>query len=282
MHFALSMEEAIGKLQRVGEAATDPTAQWTNACRKSRLFVTDAKTGMRFLIDSGADVSLIPFKGNVTPTEDIQLYAANGSLIPTYGFQILDVNLGLRRNFKWRFIKARVSKGILGADFLKEHNLLIDLKNRQLVDGCTNLIIRGAVTSMSCGISTLDKNSKFYNILSLFPNITIPNLLRPKVQHNVRHFIATKGPPVFARARPLNSMLLKIAKKEFQYMLDNHIIRPSRSPWASPLHMVFIGGAHRGKDFASNGLREFFPTEWAGRCVDWRYPTQDQDGACRW
>ncbi|UYV66372.1 hypothetical protein LAZ67_4001479 [Cordylochernes scorpioides] len=35
---------------------------------------------------------------------------------------------------------------------------------------------------------------------------------------------------VFARARPLNSMLLKIAKKEFQYMLDNHIIRPSRSP----------------------------------------------------
>ncbi|UYV84114.1 hypothetical protein LAZ67_X001216, partial [Cordylochernes scorpioides] len=227
-----------GKLQRVGEAATDPTAQWTNACRKSRLFVTDAKTGMRFLIDSGADVSLIPFKGNGTPTEDIQLYAADGSLIPTYGFQILDVDLGLRSNFKWRFITARVSKGILGADFLKEHNLLIDLKNRQLVDGCTNLKIRGAVTSMSCGISTLDKNSKYYNILSSFPNITIPNLLRPKVQHNVRHFIATKGPPVFARARPLNSMLLKIAKKEFQYMLDNHIIRPSRSPWASPLHMV--------------------------------------------
>ncbi|UYV80938.1 hypothetical protein LAZ67_19002227, partial [Cordylochernes scorpioides] len=227
-----------GKLQRVGEAATDPTAQWTNACCRSRLFVTDAKTGMRFLIDSGADVSLIPFQGNGTPTEDIQLYAANGSLIPTCGFQILDVDLGLRRNFKWRFITARVSKGILGADFLKGHNLLIDLKNRQLIDGCTNLKIRGAVTSMSCGISTLDKNSKFYNILSSFPNITIPNLLRPKVQHNVRHFIATKGPPVFARARPLNSMLLKIAKKEFQYMLDNHINRPSRSPWESPLHMV--------------------------------------------
>ncbi|UYV66779.1 hypothetical protein LAZ67_4002838, partial [Cordylochernes scorpioides] len=187
---------------------------------------------------NGADVSLIPFQVNGTPTEDIQLYAANGSLIPTYGFQILDVDLGQRRNFKWRFITARVYKGILGADFLKEHTLLIDLKNRQLVDGCTNLKIRGAVTSMSCGISTLDKNSKFYNIIYSFPNITIPNLLRPKVQHNVRHFIATKGPPVFARARPLNSMLLKIAEKEFQYMLDNHIIRPSRSPWASPLHMV--------------------------------------------
>ncbi|UYV80316.1 hypothetical protein LAZ67_18002376 [Cordylochernes scorpioides] len=186
------------------DKCTSP-CQWKKPSgNSSGLFVTDAKTGMRFLIDSGADFSLIPFQGNGTPTEDIQLYAANGSLIPTYGFQILDVDLGLRRNFKWRFITARVSK----------------------------------VTSMSCGISTLDKNSKFYNILSSFPNITIPNLLRPKVQHNVRHFIATKGPPVFARARPLNSMLLKIAKKEFQYMLDNHIIRPSRSPWASPLHMV--------------------------------------------
>ncbi|UYV64354.1 hypothetical protein LAZ67_3000369 [Cordylochernes scorpioides] len=220
------------------DKCTSP-CQWKKPSGKlQRIIRHGRKNGSAIFNRQRADVSLIPLHDNGIPTEDIQLYAANGSLIPTYGFQILEVDLGLRRNFKWRFITARVSKGILGADFLKGHNLLIDLKNRQLIDGCTNLKIRGTVTSMSCGISTLDKNSKFYNILSSFPNITIPNLLRPKVQHNVRHFIATKGPPVFARARPLNSMLLKIAKKEFQYMLDNHIIRPSRSPWASPLHMV--------------------------------------------
>ena len=31
---------------------------------------------------------------------------------------------------------------------------------------------------------------------------------------------------------------LKIAKDEFQHMLDMGIVRPSSSPWASPLHMV--------------------------------------------
>ncbi|UYV61375.1 hypothetical protein LAZ67_1004650, partial [Cordylochernes scorpioides] len=40
---------------------------------------------------------------------------------------------------------------------------------------------------------------------------------------------------------------------------------------------VFIGGAHRGKDSATDGLREF--TECRG--VGWCYPAQDQDGTCR-
>ncbi|GFX77073.1 transposon Tf2-9 polyprotein [Trichonephila clavipes] len=31
---------------------------------------------------------------------------------------------------------------------------------------------------------------------------------------------------------------LEIAKQEFKFMLDNDIVRPSKSPWASPLHLV--------------------------------------------
>ncbi|UYV84210.1 hypothetical protein LAZ67_X001527 [Cordylochernes scorpioides] len=42
---------------------------------------------------------------------------------------------------------------------------------------------------------------------------------------------------------------------------------------------VVIGGAHRGKDSATSGLREFFPTEWAGLGDGWCYPTQDQDAS---
>ena len=30
----------------------------------------------------------------------------------------------------------------------------------------------------------------------------------------------------------------KLAKQEFEHMLDLSIIRPSSSPWALPLHMV--------------------------------------------
>ena len=41
-----------------------------------------------------------------------------------------------------------------------------------------------------------------------------------------------------SKQRCLNPEKLKIAKAEFQYMLDLSIIRPSNSPWSSPLHMV--------------------------------------------
>nr|VZI30919.1 unnamed protein product [Spirometra erinaceieuropaei] len=40
------------------------------------------------------------------------------------------------------------------------------------------------------------------------------------------------------RALPLHLEKLRIAKNEFEHMMNLGIIRPSSSPWASPLHMV--------------------------------------------
>ena len=48
----------------------------------------------------------------------------------------------------------------------------------------------------------------------------------------------TTGQPVFARARRLAGDKLAAAKSEFQKMLDLGIIRPSKSAWSSPLHVV--------------------------------------------
>ncbi|GFX08781.1 retrovirus-related Pol polyprotein from transposon opus [Trichonephila clavipes] len=65
-----------------------------------------------------------------------------------------------------------------------------------------------------------------------------PNLLITNTKHDVKHYIATKGPPVYSKARQLDSKKLETAKPEFKFMLDIDIIRPSKSPWASPLHLV--------------------------------------------
>ncbi|BHF62972.1 hypothetical protein SprV_0200596100 [Sparganum proliferum] len=59
-----------------------------------------------------------------------------------------------------------------------------------------------------------------------------------EVQHDVVHHIHTSGPPVFARPRRLAPERFQDAKAEFEHMLQLGIIRPSESPWASPLHMV--------------------------------------------
>jgi hypothetical protein len=61
----------------------------------------------------------------------------------------------------------------------------------------------------------------------------------PKPTHGVKHHIHTGShPPVFAKARRLDPQKLEIAKAEFKKLESAGIIRRSKSPWASPLHMV--------------------------------------------
>ncbi|CAH2210398.1 jg24624 [Pararge aegeria aegeria] len=84
---------------------------------------------MYFLIDTGANVSVIPVS-KVNPRQrkhsgsDYKLFAANGTEIKTFGVITLELNLGLRRSFKWSFIICDVNQPIIGADFLKNHSLI--------------------------------------------------------------------------------------------------------------------------------------------------------------
>ena len=49
-----------------------------------------------------------------------------GAAIATYGIQSLTFNLGLRRTFHWVFLVADVTTPIIGADFLRHFDLLVD------------------------------------------------------------------------------------------------------------------------------------------------------------
>ncbi|GFY44990.1 gag-pol polyprotein [Trichonephila inaurata madagascariensis] len=96
---------------------------------------------MKFLVDTGSDVSCIPppkYK-NIAPNHSFELFAANNTKIKTFGIKTIDLSLGLRRNLKWDFIIADVSIPIVGADFLAHFGLIVDLKQRKLIDTLTNL-----------------------------------------------------------------------------------------------------------------------------------------------
>ncbi|XP_077513916.1 uncharacterized protein LOC144124866 [Amblyomma americanum] len=80
--------------------------------------------------------------------------------------------------------------------------------------------------------------TRFTGILGEFPELTRPPQASAAVKHNVCHHIVTTGPPVYARPRRLSPQKLQAARQEFDHMLELGIIRPSASPWASPLHMV--------------------------------------------
>ncbi|GBN50101.1 Transposon Ty3-I Gag-Pol polyprotein [Araneus ventricosus] len=153
--------ERLGKPVPTVEATASPAAE--SLGRKSRLFVRDRETGCQFLVDTGADVSIIPFTRARREVTAIQ------------------------KNFD---------------------------------------------------LSTVNKTSKYFELLNLYPDLKKPNLINRLVKQKVEHHILTTGQPVYSRARHLAPDKLKLSKQEFQFMLDNDLIRRPKSQWASPLHLV--------------------------------------------
>ncbi|GFW14501.1 gag-pol polyprotein [Trichonephila clavipes] len=142
MSFSMSIWQKPGKLKL---AVAVLAANKPKAICQSRLFVFDKKTRLKFLVDSGSDVSCLPipemFK-KLSP-EPLQLFAANNSKILTYGSKLLNIDLGLRRDFSWKFLIASVPIPIIGADFSENFGLLVDLKRRKLIDSVTTLSLSG-------------------------------------------------------------------------------------------------------------------------------------------
>ncbi|XP_067128916.1 uncharacterized protein [Centruroides vittatus] len=156
------------------------------------------ETGLNFLIDSGADLSIISNCTKNQPTK-IEFYAANDSKISTYERKVLEIDLNLRRSFIWEFTIDGVQKPIIGADFLANFELILDIRNRLLVDPQTFLTTQGRYyTKPLTSVKTIMSNSQMQDILKDFPHLTRPRPFSDKVGHNTVHYIETHVPPVFA------------------------------------------------------------------------------------
>ena len=205
----------------------------------------DRSSNTRFLVDTGAEVSVIsPTRVERShPQRAFFLQGVSGSRIATYGVRSCTLNIGLRRTFRWVFVVADVKQAILGADFLQHFSLVVDVCRRTLSDSTTRLRVDGLpsdFTLASPGLSHLqqDASNPFLSLLSEFPALTQACAADHPIKHDVVHYIETTGPPVSARARRLAPERLRIARAEFDHMLELGIIRPSSSSWSSALHMV--------------------------------------------
>ncbi len=185
----------------------------------SRLFhVTDHDTGIRFLVDTSAEVSVIPpSRSERTHRQDhFSLQAVNNTSIATYGTRSLTLNLGLRRTFHWVFILADVKQPILGADFLRNFGLLVDVRHNRLSDAHTQLKVQGIVSHCPSPSPTLfpqQPKNEYEALLTEFPAVTQVCSSDQPVKHDVTHHIETTGPPVFAHTRRLAPERLKIASQ---------------------------------------------------------------------
>ncbi len=180
-----------------------------------------------------------PTKKDQRKKAELKLYAANNNVIDTYGEKLMEITLSLKRSFPWRVIVADVSYPIIGTDFLAAHGLMSDLKGRRLVDSSTQLSSKAHCAMVNQPtVSTLGTD-EFSRLLADFPGISQPTSRRQcKLSHNTTHVIETNGRPVTAKARRLPIEKLNFARKHFEELLHLGDIRPSKSSWASAIHIT--------------------------------------------
>lgn len=194
MHPTLQFQEKGGK--PIGEplvAANGPSPN------PSRLFITDRTSKIQYLIDTGSDMSVYPRtlvrgRRSINATE---LFAANGSVIRTFGELTLQPDFGLRRAFPWRFVVAEVTTPIIGSDFLAFFHLLPDVRNGQLMDAKTGLKANGTTQKFSfSSVKSILESTTFHQLLARFPNITrSTGAHQEKRLHTTEHFIKTTPGP---------------------------------------------------------------------------------------
>ena len=180
----------------------------TSVAAHRLLYVNDRLNDLKFLVDTGVQVSVLPPSrtDRLCLQDDfkLSLAAVNGSAIATYG--------------------------------------LVDLQRSQLVDSHTQVNVQclhALDSSPTPSLVTHVSSDDYRPLLAEFPEITkVHNFNDCPVRHDVTHHITTTGPPVRARACRLTPERLKIARHEFEHMIELGIIRLSSSSWASPLHMV--------------------------------------------
>ena len=142
--------------------------------------------------------------------------------------------------YTWNFILARVSRPILGIDFLKHFGMSIDFRSCTLRHNGreSKFINRSAVRQPSVNMVYRDTLTEIKQLLQHFPELTDPAMATTTMKHGVRCFTQTTGPPLKTPPRRLTPDKMKIAKEYFDSMVKAGICRMSNSQWSSALHLV--------------------------------------------
>ena len=118
-------------------------------------------------------------------------------------------------------------------DFFTTHGLAIDLRRKRLLslDSIPILLQENTPPLGLSGVG-LPHLNECSNLLRRFPELLIPHINNAVKEHGAEHLIVTH-----ARARRLDQEKLNAAKAEFLHMEEIGIVRRSKSPWSSLIHI---------------------------------------------
>ena len=153
----------------------------------------------------------------------------------------------LRRSYNFTFYIADVNDNILGLDFLKDKDININCRNLTVTDNVTKITStrthssappnHSPVLAVSLDLSQIT-DTALRQLMEQHSSIFGDADFNIPCTHSTTHRIAVTSQPNFCTPRKLCPEKLALAKSSFDEMQRLGIIRPSKSPYASPLHMV--------------------------------------------
>jgi len=96
---------------------------------------------------------------------------------------------------------------LIGADFLHHFNLMVDHRNKRIIDKITNLSTLCIESIWSIKAYTSEQD--FTDLIKKFPSIITAQSFTTRHAHSTVHYIETRGPPVFGGWHQTNWPLLR-------------------------------------------------------------------------
>ena len=144
-------------------------------------------------------------------------------------------------------------EGVFQITFLNVNDTEVHLKSRKCVGNLT-----GVENVMSCKVKPLGKDStnaakstvfgenlsndqrhQLEKLINEYQDVFASNPKKPSLVKNAQHKIITEDAmPVKHKTRRIPEAWHEEVNRQVQEMLDNHVIRPSSSPWNAPIILV--------------------------------------------
>ena len=187
------------------------------AVAPSLFYMHDDCSGLDFLVDTGASVSLFPHQSGGR-RRGPRLKQADGSALPCWGRRHITPCFG-GREFPFTFLLAAVDCPILGIEFLAKFKWLVDVPGRQVLDAVTRtpiFLVPAGERADTESLARVEAPAPIQRLLDEFKEVVGATFSDLKPQQGVQHHIVTTGPPVHAKYRRLDSAKLAAARRGSQ------------------------------------------------------------------